>query len=140
MSPGIEKQLNEHLARSTEDTKGSPAERARAVYDQEACARSFVQDVELHMLHGYVFASPDYFIMGRGVNSDASDVLVVNPAFIFPRESQDCWMVYLAAGKNAYRQFFKHMPYPLPLVCWERKNKLRYYSLEDVMRKTCNSD
>jgi hypothetical protein len=112
----------------------SPAEQARAVYDQEACARSFVQDVELHLLFGFLFSTPDYFVMGRGVSSDASDSLVVNPAFIFPRESQNAWQIYLCAG-SGLAGFLQFMPYYLPLLCWERNNVLRWYETDRVLKR-----
>ena len=113
----------------------TPAEQAKAVYDREKCARSFTEDVEAHLVAGYVYSTPQYFIMGRAVCSRATYEEITNPWIKFDRESHDSWLVYLVAGKGALRAFLRLEPYELPYYCWERGNKLRYYLREDVHRR-----
>ena len=106
----------------------TPVEGAAAVYEREGCARTFREDLEAHLLHGYVFSTPSCFLMGRPVVKGADPVLIVNPWHVFERERCDCWMVYLCAGDM--REAFVFAPYALPWVCWQRKNKLRYHCFE----------
>ena len=109
----------------------TPVERAAAVYQQEWCARTFREDLEAHLLNGYVFSTPETFVMGRLVQHDADPALIVNPWHRF--ETGDCWMVYLAAGKIV-KDPYRWVPYPLPWVAFERENQLRVWPLERVLR------
>lgn len=111
----------------------TPFEQAVAVYEREGCAESFREDLEAHLLNGYVFSTPDTFLMGRLVQHDADPALILNPWHRF--ETGDCWMVYLAAG-NIVREVERWMPYRLPYVAWERENKLRVWSVERLLRFT----
>lgn len=106
------------------------------VFTQEPCARSFELDVELHLMFGFVFATPDFFIMGRPVDSAGRHEDIVNPSFEFPKDKCDCWMVYLMAGDVT--KVWNIMPYPLPKVCFERRNELRFYSLDSIRRIQTN--
>ena len=110
----------------------SPYQRARAVYASEPCARTFEEDMEHHLRHGFVFSTPDFFVMGRGVKSKADPRIIFNPEFNFGRELQDCWHVYLMAGDIAMA--WGILPYPLPMFSLERRNELRFYRFEDIAR------
>lgn len=109
-------------------------DQARAVYDREECARTFDEDFYLHLQYGFVFSSPDGFIMGRPVARMAREELVRDPGHIFA--TPDTWLVYLAAG--SVKNFWRHLPYPLPFVGWERSNVLRFYP-SDRVRKACST-
>lgn len=113
----------------------TPYEKAKAVYQKEICARTFAHDLELHLLHGFVFSTPDSFIMGRPVYRGGRYEEITNPAFRF--QLCDCWLVYLAAG-NSLRIFFQYEPYPLPWIGWERNNKLRFYKTERIRERLLN--
>lgn len=113
----------------------TPVEQAKSVYEKEPCVRSFKEDLTLHLINGYVFSTPEYFIMGRAVCASSPYELILDPDHAFPREVQDCWHIYLAAGVNAYAQFFRIEPYELPLYCWEKRNRLRFYKRGDILRK-----
>lgn len=102
-----------------------PIELAALVYSREVCARSFKEDLEAHLLHGYVHSTPDFFAMGRAVVSSATPADIVNPWVNWPREECDAWLVYLMAGNLA--KATACVPYPLPKIGWERKNVLRFY-------------
>lgn len=108
-----------------------PVELVAAVYQQEECARSFREDLEAHLLHGYVYSHPEAFVMGRPVRKDAPYEDIVNPWVNFT--DPDCWHLYLFAG--AFHHAFAAPPFQLPWVSYERKNKLRFYRWNDIERK-----
>ena len=109
-----------------------PVEHAAKVYEGEKCARTFREDLEAHLLNGFVFSRPDFFIMGRPVIKAADPALIVDPWHKFPSAECDCWHIYLFSG-NMVRAW-AIMPWPLPWFCWERKNELRFYSVEAIHR------
>jgi hypothetical protein len=110
----------------------TPYEEAKAVWAKERCVRSFEEDLRWHLLNGYVFSRPDFFIMGRHVNSKAEPGLIVNPSYLFHPEDCDAWMIYLMAGDC--KAAFGILPFELPLVCFERGNDLRFYPLSSFRR------
>lgn len=114
----------------------TPVERAAAVYEREECARTFREDLEAHLLNGYVISTPTAFVMGRPVRHDAPREEIVNPWHVFPRGGWDAWMVYLAAGDLA--EFWRCEPFPLARVIYERQNALRCFNAEHVKR-LCSS-
>jgi hypothetical protein len=103
-----------------------PIDRARAVYEQEWCARPFEEDLRLHLRNGYVFNTPTLFMMGRPVSSDARPALIVDPAVTF--DAPDAWLVYLLAGE--LREAVRFIPYPLEKIGLERNNVLKFYGFE----------
>lgn len=109
-----------------------PVEKAAEVYQREGCARTFRQDLEAHLLNGFVFSRPDFFIMGRPVISTADQALIVDPSHRFPSAECDCWHIYLFAG-NMIRAW-AIMPWELPLFSFERKNELRFYPVSAIRR------
>lgn len=104
------------------------AEKAAAVYRTEPCARTFREDLDAHLQHGYVFSTPHVFIMGRAVNSRADAALIVDPWHGFPRPEQDAWLVYLCATHDGghIADALKFLPHELPLIGFERGNELRF--------------
>lgn len=109
----------------------TPVEKAAAVYEREPCARTFKEDLEAHLLHGYVFSTPEFFLMGRPVIRGAIYSLIVNPWHVF--DDPDCWHVYLFAGDLS--KVYAAIPYPLPFISFERKNKLRVFPVEQIRKK-----
>ena len=105
---------------------------AKKVYDLEPCARSFEVDLALHLEFGYVFSTPDAFIMGRPVDKHASYDQIIRPEIEFP--SPNAWLIWLAAGAAAIRVFLDREPFPLPYMGWERDNKLRWYDRQQIIR------
>lgn len=106
----------------------TPAQQAAAVYGREPCARTFIEDLDAHLVNGYVYSTPDFFAMGRPVCSLWPHKDIINPWITFPRESWDCWFVYLVAGDmlKAWSSF----PFPLPKIGFEKRNRIRYYRFE----------
>lgn len=113
----------------------SPYQKARDVYALETCARTFEEDLRLHLEWGVVISRPDFFIMGRPVCSSAAPAKIVDPHFRFESIGIDCWHVYLAAGNVA--RAWAYLPFPLPLISFERKNVLKFYSLDRLKRLHC---
>lgn len=112
----------------------TPAEHAAAVYSRESCARTFREDVEAHMLNGYVVSTPEMFVLFRPVNWMNGTSAIVDPWF--EHEECDTWHIYLFAGDVT--NLGKHIPYPLPRVSFERNNVLRVFSydrLDEKIRK-----
>lgn len=113
----------------------TPAEQIAALYDEDS-PRSFREDLEAHLLHGYVFAAPEYMLMARPVVSAADEEDIRDPWHVFPRHEQDCWLVYAFAsarpGLGLVKTCLTHLPYALPLVAWERSRaqKIRFYQLD----------
>jgi hypothetical protein len=116
----------------------TPAERIHALYSDSE--RTFRGDLEQHLLNGYVFSTPEFFLMGRAVDSTAGIEAINDPSIVFPRDRQDCWLVYAYADimGNSPRGLVKNvltmMPYPLPLVAWQRKrhDRLRYFKTKHL--------
>lgn len=109
----------------------TPVEQAAAVYLSEPCARTFREDLELHLLNGVVYSTPTAFIMARYVARDWPALSVVDPdqtdATCTPK---DCLHVYLAAGDLT--EFFTFPHKPCKWVSFERENALKFYSYERI--------
>lgn len=110
----------------------TPVERAAAVYDREHCARSFKEDLEAHLLHGWVISTPSLFLMARPVSIKASREDIVNP-WINDFSDVDSWHLYLFSG--SLMSAFKYAPFTLPYVSYERENSLRIYKYDVIHRK-----
>jgi hypothetical protein len=110
----------------------SPFETARQVYAQEPCARTFDEDLTLHLQHGFVFSTPRYFIMGRPVIRAADAQHIVDPRHIFTAEDCDTWHIYLLAGDPT--PAWDIMPWPLAWFSFERRNELRFYPVDRIKR------
>lgn len=110
----------------------SPFQAALAVYESEPCKRSFWDDMTLHLMSGFVYSTPDFFVMGRPVLSTALPMFVVDPRVKYERHQADCWHVYLMAGDM--RKAWDILPWEYPLISFERLNKLRFYDLAEVRR------
>jgi len=97
-------------------------ERARALYDRFDQPRTFVEDLEAHFRHGYVFSTPDHFLMARTVCKDAPREFLADPWHQF--DNVDTWLIWLAVGPCAMsvKTFCLTMqPFPLTWVAWARR-------------------
>jgi hypothetical protein len=111
----------------------TPVEQAAAVYRREWCASSFREDLEAHLLGGYVHSTPAAFVMARPVCSTAPDDLVLDPWHAFERAECDAWLVWLAAGDVA--GLLPLLPYRLPRIGWQKRNRLRWHGFESALAK-----
>ena len=109
-----------------------PVQLVYELYTAES-PRTFQHDLQLHLAHAYVFSTPEEFMMGRPVDSKASEEDIRNPAVVFDRDDSDCWYIYAYASRNQHfenwaglvEKALRWMPYELPLVAWDRRRRKR---------------
>lgn len=113
----------------------TPYDQIYSQYAQHPQARTFSWYIEWHLRHGFVFSTPEYFVMGRPVNMahfdpDASEI------HVYSRESSDAWYIHAMAGEMP--KLWAIMPWDLPQIGWERvrdgKRELSFFSTEDLRR------
>lgn len=111
-------------------TSDDPILRARQVYTQEPCARNFEEDLYLHLNTpgSIVYKDAGNLALVRPIDSKDEYHRFTNPAVIYP--TADCWWVYLLVGD--FRFLVNLLPYPLPLIGWERDNVPRFYDLQTL--------
>lgn len=109
----------------------TPVEQAAAVYSREWCASSFREDLEAHLLGGYVHSTPAAFVMARPVCSTADEGLILDPWHSFDPAECDAWLVWLAAGDLA--AMLQFLPYELPRIGWQKRNRLRWYGVQSAL-------
>jgi len=110
----------------------TPFQQAAEAFLAEPHARSLTEDLEAHLINGFVFSRPDYFVMGRPVIRTAPEAQIVDPWHRFPSGQCDCWHVYLMAGNMA--KAWEILPWAMPWMSFERKNELRFVPLEAMKR------
>jgi hypothetical protein len=87
----------------------TPVEQASSFYGPHFC-----EVVADHLLTGYVFSTPDCFLLGK--------------------RKEDAWFVTYLAGDLAAAVPF--IPFPLPYLIFQRDNgELRRYSAESLTRR-----
>lgn len=119
----------------------SPYEQIEAVYARHPQEEPFENYVRWHALHGFVFARPDFFAMGRPVVRAAGEEFIRDLATHFPSAACDCWFIHAAAGNMA--RMWQIMPWPLEWFCWERVadelSELRFVRAE-TLKRLCPPD
>ena len=97
---------------------------------------SLEDDILAHMnndVNGYVFSTPEVFLMARGVVKGAAAELLADPWYMFPVEQCNCWLVW--AGAGVLQKFWTFEPVELPWMCWGRDNgSLKYYRTRVLKR------
>lgn len=78
----------------------TPVEQAALVYSREWCASTFREDLEAHLITGYVHSTPEAFVMVRPVSSTADESLILDPWHRFEREECDACPIWLATSKT----------------------------------------
>lgn len=93
----------------------SPAERIALKYEESPQEMPFSYYVDWHMKHGFVHATPEYFIMGRAVKlgTDFTDRL-----FTTPREEANAWYIHAFSGNMGMA--WGVMPWALGYIAFER--------------------
>lgn len=118
----------------------SPYEQMAKKYAECPQEMSFGWYISVHMAQGFVFATPEFFAMGRPVNKDATPERITDPLYVFPREEQNCWYVHACAG--SIEKAWGMLPYPLGFVAFERvrnhKRELEIVALERLRRLSPN--
>lgn len=105
---------------------------AASIYKTEPCARSFREDLEAHLLHGFVYSESDAFVMGRYVNRAWDEEDIKNP-WSNPPGELDCLMVYLAAGDVG--KIFTYPHIQCKWIAFERKNVLKFYCYDTIRHR-----
>lgn len=91
---------------------------------------------DLHKARGFVFATPEFYVMGRPVRKYAplEQILDIEHNFAFP--SCDTWYIFQMTGDVA--KAWAVLPWSLPWVCFVRDNdptsELRFYETHRLMR------
>lgn len=93
----------------------SPWERIVERYDRSEDAELLAAQLDQNLQHGFVFSTPDFFIMGR--------------------EVEGSWFIEAMAGDMSAA--WGILPYDLPTITFRRfDNNLRSYPLSVVKRLT----
>lgn len=94
----------------------TPAEQAAHLCRERG--GDFRDELEAHLLLGWVFSGPDHFLLVRAVprSSDGADCW----EHYWPEEC-DAWFVWVGVGR--WRDLLALMPYPLPWVGWYRQGR-----------------
>lgn len=89
--------------------------------------------LDWHHRHGFVFSTPDYFIMGRAVDKDAFDPEVLDIAI---HGKLNAWYIHAMAGSLS--KAWDILPFPLGWLGWERvrggQRELGWYKTEEIRR------
>lgn len=101
----------------------TPVEQVRELYGKSGQGEDWPHDLEAHLLKGYVFGGPGFFCMGRPVVKGAAVELIRDPCHSFPVGECDAWYVAAMAGDMA--EAWRHFPYELPWICFDRFGDLR---------------
>ena len=119
----------------------SPLDKVRALYTTES-PRTFEEDLTAHFNHGYVFSTPEYFLMARPVFSEASQHEINDVYQTFNPSFWDTWYIYAFALREdqglqgLVKNLLTHMPFYLPLVAWERSGQfLSFFSTDKLFTK-----
>lgn len=89
-----------------------------ALYLKTGAEEPFANYVLHHARHGFVYATPDFFVMGRPVNRKAAPELIRDATHAFPREECDAWFIHAAAGNMP--KMWSITPWPLGWIGWTR--------------------
>lgn len=93
--------------------------------------------MQLFAKEHYLFANPDFLLMGKPVIATAKRELIRSPLVAFAPERVDSWYIYFACGD--FRACLASMPYYLPWVIWERqkpnKETFSIYKTEELWNR-----
>lgn len=116
----------------------NPFDQAAKLYEEHPQPRSFGEDIAAHLKTGHVILRPDAFVVGRAVDSSAPWEELSDPWRAFPRERQDGWLVWVAAGN--VNTCLQCMPYSLRWLLFARRGGvLKRYEFSTLSRKLAAS-
>lgn len=120
-------------------------EKVMALYTSNS-PRTFEEDLTAHLMHGYVYSTPEYFLMGRPVWHQAPQESINNVWKAFHPVLWDAWYVYAFALRDdqglhgLVKKLLTHIPFYLPLIAWERSGgPLHFHSTERLIQKYAKS-
>lgn len=96
---------------------------------------SFEDDFEDHVQNGgYAILTPEVNILARPIRKDWAPEKVAKANEVEPRDTADCWFIWLLAG--SLKDAVKYLPYHLP---WfglsQRGGPVRFIEAEKVLAK-----
>lgn len=99
--------------------------KAAAIYRREWCARTFSEDLALHLRGGFVISTPGVMLWFRGVRAEAAEHEICDPVVTWPEGQWTGWMVALLAtsGPCDWKAIKACFPRPLPLL-FQKRNRL----------------
>jgi len=116
----------------------TPFDEVSELYEVYPQARTFEEDLCAHISSGYVISTPEFFVMGRGVDRWGGEETIADPWHRFPEGEVNAWFVYAFAGRltgEAGAAFRRAIPYELEWVGWARYGRrVRFYRWEEFVR------
>ncbi len=110
----------------------TPFQRAREVYENEPCARTFEEDLHWHLRLGWVISTPTFFLMVRQVRRDWPIQQLRMPWQVHPRG--DAMWIWLLAGDMREAMVSEAWP-AFEWVGFERENDPRWVLREKLFAK-----
>lgn len=104
--------------------------RAREVYASEPCARTFDEDLDLHLQYGSVYCTQSTMLWWRPVLRSWSYRDLTDPSVV--AQEPDCWWIHLAVGDLC--ETTKLFSAVLPWIGYERTNVPRFFSTSRYLR------
>ena len=102
------------------------------LYRDHPIGSSFEENFATHLEHkdGYIFSTPEFFMLARAIRRDATREELADPRSEF--SNPDCWFIWLCVGD--WRQAILAAPNPMPWVGWARRDRLRFWKWDDLLR------
>ena len=112
----------------------TPYQEAQAVYLREESTTSFFAELANHLENptAWVLKSPTMFCLARPVWSGGLEEEIINSRIVYPEASWDAWFLAVYAGDVA--EVLRQVPFRLPLYGWQKRNRLRFWTAEDIDR------
>lgn len=115
----------------------TPLNELRGLYARYSPERDLGADMGWFLQCGYVFSTPDYIVMGKGIRRGSEVHLILDPTYIFPKDEIDTWFIFAFAGHE--KDFLAFIPFELKWIAWQRRGAcLRYWTLEHF-RQRCET-
>jgi hypothetical protein len=92
----------------------SPYETIKALYDLRPEPQPFEAYVRGHLERGFVFSTPDFFIMGLPTTKE----WLRSKGHSDTSLKADTWFIFAMAGDTS--KAWSILPYELPFLAWER--------------------
>lgn len=92
----------------------TPYEQIKVKYEAAPHDRPWGWWLEWHAVHGFIFSTPDYFVMGRPIQTsfDFHDLALA------AREQANAWYIFAFSGDLS--QVWSILPFPLGWIAFER--------------------
>jgi hypothetical protein len=110
-------------------TDRSPAQKGFDFYGEDL----FYKILDLHLMFGYVQATPDYFVLGRPVPKDVPYDEMIDITNSYPSEDCNAWCIYFYAGNM--QKVFDNLPFSLPYIVFEHKGSTKIYLLDKLKQR-----